>query len=121
MARRDRGAVTAELAVALPSLVVLLGVVLAVGQLMLAQLGCVDAARAAARLAARGEPAGRVSAAVAAAAPAGADMTLTRGGGEVRVTVTAEVRLPLPAAPAVALAATAVAADESVLTDVVGP
>ena len=113
--RVDRGAVTAELAVALPSLVVVLGVVLAVGQLMTAQLGCVDGARAAARLAARGEPPGRVRAAMVAAAPAGATLTLTRGGGEVRVRVTASVRVPLPAVPAVVVAATAVAADEATL------
>jgi Flp pilus assembly protein TadG len=108
--------VTAELAVALPSLVVVLGVVLAVGQLMTAQLGCIDGARAAARLAARGEPVGRVRAAMAAAAPSGATMTVTRGGGEVRVRVTAAVRIPLPALPAVAVAASAVAADETTFT-----
>jgi Flp pilus assembly protein TadG len=114
--KSDRGTVTAELAVALPSLVLLLGVVLAVGQLMLAQIGCIDGARAAARLAARGEPSGRVAAAVAAAAPPGATFVLGRGGGEVRVRVTASVRLPLPAVPAVAVVATAVAADETVFS-----
>ena len=51
----EAGTVTAELAVALPA-VVLLAVLLALtGQAVIAQVRCTDAARAAARLAARGE------------------------------------------------------------------
>ena len=51
--RRDRegGTATAELAVALPAVVVVLAGVLAVGQAVLAQVQCVDAARAGARAA----------------------------------------------------------------------
>ena len=57
--RRERGTATAELAVALPSLVLVLAVALAAVDLGLAQVRCVDAARLGARLLARGEPQGR--------------------------------------------------------------
>ena len=103
---------TAEFAIALPSLVLLIGVMLAVAGVGRAQLGCIDGARAGARLAARGESAARVAAAVMAASPQAA-ITLTRSGGEVRVGVRASVRMPMTAAPPIWVACSAVAVDEA--------
>ena len=57
--RGDGGSVTAEAALALPAVVLVLATVVGVGRVVTAQIQCVDGARAAARLAARGEPAGR--------------------------------------------------------------
>lgn len=59
MGRRDGGMVTAELAVALPALVLVLGVLLGALALGADQVRCVDAASAAARSLARGDPAPR--------------------------------------------------------------
>jgi Flp pilus assembly protein TadG len=95
--RRDRdprGAVTAELALALPLLVaVTTGLVwlLAVGA---DQLRAVDAARETARSLARGDS---VEAAVGVGeqvAPAGAKVRVTTSDGRVHVTVTGEVAGP---------------------------
>jgi secretion/DNA translocation related TadE-like protein len=112
--RGERGTVTAELALALPSVVLLLGVVLAVGELVAAQVRCLDAARAGVRLAARGEPAVRVGAAVSAPAP-GAAAAVERSAGVVRVRVRTVAHLSLPLLPGVEVSATAEAADESAL------
>ena len=82
-ARSERGAVTAELALGLPLLLaVTVGLVwlLSVGA---AQVRTVDAAREAARAAARGDD---IAAAVDLAeqvAPAGVDVTVTRSGEQV--------------------------------------
>jgi hypothetical protein len=84
----EGGAATAELAVALPSLVLVLAVALAALDLGVAQVRCVDAARLGARLLARGEAAGPVLQEVRAAAPEGALVTTSTGGGRVSVTVT---------------------------------
>ena len=86
--RREGGAATAELAVALPSLVLVLAVALAALDLGVAQVRCVDAARLGARLLARGEAAGPVLQEVRAAAPEGAQVTTTTGPGRVSVVVT---------------------------------
>lgn len=51
----DRGAVTAELAVALPAVVLVLAALLITGSAAATQLRCADAARAGARVAALGE------------------------------------------------------------------
>ena len=64
-------AATAELAVALPALVLVLAVALAGLDLGVAQVRCVDAARVGARLLARGEPPAQPLAEVRAAAPRG--------------------------------------------------
>ena len=90
-ARAERGAATAELAVALPSLVIVLAVALAAVDLGLAQVRCVDAARLGARLLARGEPASTVLAEVRAAAPDGARVTVGTSGGRVTVSVSGAV------------------------------
>ncbi len=93
MSRSDRGAVTAEAALALPALALVAAAIVGLGHVGVAQLRCVDAARAAARLAARGEPEGTVRHRAAAAAPAGAAVRVT-AGAEVTVVVTARVPLP---------------------------
>jgi Flp pilus assembly protein TadG len=89
---RDRGAATAELAVALPSLVVVLLLALHVQLAVSAHLRCTDAAGAAARAAARGETDAVVVAAATAVAPDGAQVEVGRADGLVRVAVSAQVR-----------------------------
>lgn len=85
---------TAETAVVLPALALLLvlamwGVAL-VGQ----QLRCIDAARVAARALARGEPEPLARAAAAEAAPPGARLSVSRHDGLVVVEVDLTARLP---------------------------
>jgi len=87
------GSVTAELALALPAVILVLGALLGTGQVVGAQLRCVDAARAAARLAARGEPADPVVAAGQRLAPGGARVEVTLGAQTATVAVSASVRL----------------------------
>ena len=109
--RGERGAATAELAVALPSLVIVLAVALGAVDLGLSQVRCVDAARLGARLLARGEPQGPAFAEVRAAAPEGARVSVTTTGTRVTVVVTGDVpaalrplgALPAPTASAQAL------------------
>jgi Flp pilus assembly protein TadG len=95
---RDRGYVTAETAVVVPCLVLLLGMLLwglgAVG----VQLRCGDAARAGARAAARGEAIAVAVDVARAAAPAGADVRVVRDGGLYRVRVEARTLGPGPLA-----------------------
>ncbi|MFW6692932.1 TadE family type IV pilus minor pilin [Streptomyces sp. MAR4 CNX-425] len=88
--------VTAEAAVALPALVLLaLGLIWAI-MAAAAQIQCVDAARAGARAAARGEPAAGVRGAALAAAPRGATVSVGRDGDLVRVRVRAAAPGPGP-------------------------
>ncbi|MBS43700.1 MAG: hypothetical protein CMH83_11185 [Nocardioides sp.] len=92
--RSERGAVTAELAMALPLLVaVTVGLVwlLAVGA---AQVRVTDAARETARAAARGDSDADAAAIGARVAPAGASVALSRSGDRVTVTVRGEVAGP---------------------------
>lgn len=89
--RPEQGFATAELAVALPSLVLVLVVALAAVDLGLAQVRCLDAARIGARLLARGEASGKVLGEVYRAAPDGASVAARTGGGLVRVSVTGHV------------------------------
>jgi Flp pilus assembly protein TadG len=63
VSRPDAGSVTAEFAVLLPGFVLALTAVLAVGVASAAEMRCIDAAHAAARLAARNEAPGVVLAA----------------------------------------------------------
>ncbi|HSA40472.1 MAG TPA: TadE family type IV pilus minor pilin, partial [Mycobacterium sp.] len=72
-----------------------------------AQVRCVDAAREAARLAARGDTDGALSAA-AAVAPRGATIRIEPAGDTVR----ARVQVPVPLLPGLAVSATALAAAE---------
>jgi hypothetical protein len=80
---------TVELAVAMPSVLVVLGLSLAALTAGADQVRCVDAARAAARLAARGEPSRQAVAAAEELAPSGSEVRVTTGPAEVTVVVTA--------------------------------
>jgi hypothetical protein len=111
--RRQRGSVTAETAVAFPALVVVLAVALWGVSAAAAQVACVDAARAGARAAARGEPQSEVRAAVLRAAPPRAHVTLSHDPATARVVVRAEAQPPLKGLfPALKLSAQAIAATE---------
>jgi Flp pilus assembly protein TadG len=104
--RHDRGSATAELAVGLPALVLLLFTAITAVGAVTTKLRCVDAARDAALSAARGGEAGR------GPAPDDAVVSVTVNGDEVVATVRAPVR-PLGAhLPELAVVATAVAAVE---------
>ncbi|MFC6079528.1 TadE family type IV pilus minor pilin [Sphaerisporangium aureirubrum] len=111
--RCERGAVTAEMAVGLPVVGLVLGGalwgVVAVG----VQLECVDAARVGARAAARGEPLEEVRRVVARAVPAGAVVLVSRDAELSRVTVSATIRPgSMALIPAVPIKADAVSATE---------
>ncbi|WP_199849819.1 Rv3654c family TadE-like protein [Blastococcus sp. Marseille-P5729] len=84
--------VTAETALALPALVVVLAGLLTVIVAVTAQLRCVAAAREGARAAARGEAAAIVQQAALRAAPDGATVEISTGADTVTVTVTAGIR-----------------------------
>ena len=83
--------VTAETAVVLPVLLLVLAGAVAAVVVVGAQLRCVDAAREAARAAARGEPVAVVGELAGAAAPDGAVTAVGGDGERVTVTVTATV------------------------------
>lgn len=113
--RRDRGSVTAETAVVLPVLVVVLVAGVWALACVAAQLGCVDAARAAARAAARGDGAAAVRATGQRLAPDGAVVEHRASGDTVEVRVSAEVRPfggVLRVLPAVSVSGRATAAVE---------
>lgn len=115
-AESDRGFVTAETAIVLPVLLLLLGVALWSIAVAGARLRCIDAARAGARAAARGEAAASVVAAAEAAGPAGAVVRVRRSGDRVTVVVQARVGPVsgvLASVPAPVVAATAVAVAEA--------
>lgn len=113
--RVERGAVTAEAAMAIPVLLGLtLGLVWLVA-LAAAQVRVVDAAREVARSAARGDAATQAVDAGRRVAPEGTRFTLRQGAEQV--TVTARVRVKGPgglfrALPGVTLSSTAVAVQE---------
>lgn len=107
--RDERGSVTAELAVAMPVLVLLLLAGLAAVNAVATKLRCVDAAREAARAQARGDEglsAGR------RAAPDGAVVTVDGHGEVVRATVRAVVHPLGGRLPGIGIEAFAVAARE---------
>ncbi|MDR0482491.1 MAG: pilus assembly protein [Cellulomonadaceae bacterium] len=87
----ERGSVTAEMAVGMPAIVLLLVVVLTVGAAANAHLRAADAARVGARLVAVGESHEEVSAAVARIGGSGAQITVHREGAFVSVEVTRSV------------------------------
>jgi hypothetical protein len=102
--------VTAELAAALPVLVLLMLAGLSAVRVVDARVRCLDAAREIARAAARGD--GPAAAQGRTDAPAGASVSVVRSGDEVRVTVIALVHPLGPGLPAVTVRETAVAATE---------
>ncbi|WP_237749577.1 TadE family type IV pilus minor pilin [Streptomyces sp. SS] len=89
MRRSDRGFVTVEAAMVLPVLALFTITLLWALAAAAAQIRCVDAARAGARVAARSEPVASAEAAARAAAPQGARVAVTRSGELWRVTVEA--------------------------------
>lgn len=95
-AAADRGSVTAEFAVLLPVVVLLLGGVVAVTSTAATHLRCADAARAGARAAALGEPDGEVTAVARRVAGSGAAVAVRRDGGWVEVVVESGVGPSLP-------------------------
>ncbi|MEV7193936.1 TadE family type IV pilus minor pilin [Streptomyces sp. NPDC093510] len=90
----DRGFVTAEAAVVLPTLVLFTMALIWTLLAASAQIQCVDAARAGARAAARQDPDGAAAAAARQAAPGGASVSVRREGDLVRVEVAADVPGP---------------------------
>jgi Flp pilus assembly protein TadG len=111
----DDGMVTAEMAVVLPALAVVLVFALWSVAAVTAQLRCVDAAHTAARALARGESSDLSVAAARAAAPPGARVVVSRSGDLVVVEVGATARLPGPwsrALPGLSLFGRAVASVE---------
>jgi len=113
----DHGSVTAETAVLLPALALLLVFLLSVARAATTQLDVQDAARLAARAAARGESSAEVQRLAGQVAPSGSVVTVQRLGGLLRVEVTAQVP-PLGAGvtwlPAIDVTGSAVAAVEPV-------
>lgn len=107
--RSDRGSATAELAVGLPALMLLLITGLVAVGAVTTRLQCVDAAREAALAAARGEPG---VAAGQRSAPAGAEVTVQVSGDLATATVTAPVPLLGTRLPSMTVRASAVAAIE---------
>lgn len=109
----DRGSVTAEIAVALPALVLVTSAALWGVTIAAAQLACIDAVRSGARAAARGEPLSAVRAVVSGAVPAGATVAVHRDGDLTRVEVSSPVQAPgFTGLPSVTLRARALAATE---------
>ncbi|WP_420113898.1 TadE family type IV pilus minor pilin [Pseudactinotalea sp.] len=88
---RDRGSVTAELALGLPAVVLALVVVLLVASAAIAQVRCTDAARAAARAAALGEDSATVVAIATDLAGSEAHVSVSESGGWVTVEVSRPV------------------------------
>jgi Flp pilus assembly protein TadG len=84
----DGGGVTAEFAVALPALLLMVTFAIGAVDAVLTKVQCVDAARDAALVAARG---GDGEAAARARAPRGATVRVTAADGTVRVNVTVRV------------------------------
>lgn len=83
---------TAEAAVTIPGLMLVLGAALWALATVGAHIECIDAARVAARAAARGEPPSAVRSAAGRVAPDGATVTVRATGTVVRARVRAEVR-----------------------------
>ncbi|WP_443065310.1 TadE family type IV pilus minor pilin [Streptomyces sp. NBC_00536] len=106
---------TAEAALVIPALVLFAALLVWALMAAAAQIRCVDAARAGARVAARSEPAEAALAAAREAAPAGARVELERTGDLWQVRVSAPA--PGPGSLPVRLGARAVALAE----DSVGP
>jgi Flp pilus assembly protein TadG len=104
--------VTAEIAVAMPVLMVLLAAALAAVTVIGGQLRCVDAAREAARALARGDSMDSARALATAAGPQGATLSSTTGPAQIRATVQARVRPIGGLLPAFTVSADAVALPE---------
>lgn len=93
--RKSRGAVTAEFAVALPAVMLLLALLLAGSAAGITQLRLEEAARAGARALARGEDAGAVDGIVRRLAGDSASSLVVADGEWLSVTVSARVSGPV--------------------------
>lgn len=113
----ERGMVTAEIATTLPALAVVLVAAVWVLAFGAAQVRCADAAREAARAAARGEDAAVVRQVATEVAPDGAVVDVERSArGAITVEVSTEVPMPGPAGgslPSPSVLGRAVAWDEA--------
>lgn len=110
----QRGMITAEFAVVLPAVVLVLAMSLGVLGLALDQIRCVDAARAGARAASRGDSPAAVILVASRAAPSKAVVTLGTSGDLVSVSVVSPPRVGTSLLPAwVRASSTASAARES--------
>jgi hypothetical protein len=90
----DDGMVTAELAVAIPTLVMVLLAAVAVLTAVTSQLRCTDAAATAARLLARGDSIAVARSTALVEAPRGAEVQVATADGFVTVTVHAPTAVP---------------------------
>jgi Flp pilus assembly protein TadG len=108
-AGQEAGMVTAETAVVLPVLLLVLAGAVAAVTVVGAQVRCVDAAREGARAAARGEDIATVRSLAAEAAPSGAAVTVSVGPEQVRVVVSGPVAPLGPVPLHVSVSAEAVA------------
>ncbi|MFP5348128.1 MAG: TadE family type IV pilus minor pilin [Actinomycetes bacterium] len=100
----DGGTVTAELAVGLVGIALVLAAVLSFASVGREQIAVLDAAAAGARSAARGESATEVSRLATRLAGSGADVRVTREGRLVTVVVVKRVALRLPGSPQLTVA-----------------
>ena len=96
----QRGMVTAEFAVVLPAVVLVLTLSLGALGLALDQIRCVDAARAGARAASRGDSPGAVILVASRAAPSGALVSIAASDDLVRVSVVSRPRVAASLLPA---------------------
>ncbi|WP_251039926.1 TadE family type IV pilus minor pilin [Arthrobacter sp. ISL-72] len=110
---KDRGAVTAEFAVALPAVLLLLALLLAGSAAGITQLRLEEAARAGARALARGEDAGAVDGIVRQLAGASASSSVVAEGEWLSVTVFARVSGPVGSIVPWTLSARALARSET--------
>ncbi|WP_424213038.1 TadE family type IV pilus minor pilin [Streptomyces sp. BI20] len=108
----DRGYVTAEAALVIPALVLFVGLLVWALSAVAVSLRCGDAARVAARAAARSESPATVAELARAAGPARARVTVEREGELWRVTVRAPAPGPVPLPGGVSGRAVAWAEDE---------
>lgn len=104
--------VTAEAAVVLPVLVLVLAAALSAVAVVTAQLRCTDAAREGARAAARGESDAVVARIAGSSAPAGGTVEVTRDAETATVRVSASVELLPGLGPSIEVSAGATAALE---------
>lgn len=93
-----RGSVTAEFALAVPAVIVLLGILLSAGSAAMCQVRVEEAARAAARVIARGEGPEAVAQEITRVAGTGTQHAVDSSAGVVTVRVTAAVPGPVAAA-----------------------
>lgn len=93
--RRESGMATAELAMVIPAMLLVLAMSLTGLALAADQVRCVDAARAAARAASRGDDDAAVKQIAEDLTPSGTKVVVSSGSDSVVVTVTAPRRISL--------------------------